>query len=134
VKKWLASQNKPNFQSVCIGPLVIELCLGLGIDAELTSEKVEAEMKTFTVQDFFAMNLRLGGDDAPLIGDKEEEEVEEIDEGNEEQQKEGGDGVQHGGPVMMDWESTKSFHMQLHQEQMSFLQANSKMQDDELRG
>ena len=93
MKKWLASQNKPNDQSVCIGPLVIELCLGLGIDADLTGEKVEAEMKAFTVQDFFAMNLRLGGDDAPLIGDKEEEED---DDGNEEQQQQGGDGIPHG--------------------------------------
>ena len=33
------------------------------------------------------MNLSLGGEDAPLIGDKEEEEEEEDDEGNEEQQQ-----------------------------------------------
>ena len=70
------------------------------------------------------MNLSLGGDDAPLIGDKEEEEEEEDDEGNEEQQQQGGEGVQHGGPVMMDWESTRAFHMQSRQEQMTFLQAH----------
>jgi len=83
VKKWLASQNKPNVQSIFIGPLVIELCLGLGLDANLTGEKVETEMKAFTVQDLFVINLWLGCDDAPLIGDKEEEEEEEDDEGNE---------------------------------------------------
>jgi len=131
VKKWLAPQHRLNVQSVFIGPLVTELCLGLVLDADLTGEKIESEMKAFTVQDFFAMNLRLGGNDAPLIGDKEEEED---GEGNEEQQQQGGEGVQHGGPVMMDWESTRSFHMQLHQEQMSFPQAHSKRQDDELHG
>ncbi|MEQ5220391.1 hypothetical protein ABN226_18535 [Morganella morganii] len=108
MKNWLASQNKPNVQSVFIGQLVTELCLGLGLDADLTGEKVEAEMKAFTVQDFFAMNLRLGGDDAPLIGDKEEEED---DDGNEEQQQQGGEVIPHGGPVMMDWESVRSFLM-----------------------
>ncbi|MEQ5154380.1 hypothetical protein ABN254_21395 [Providencia rettgeri] len=80
------------------------------------------------------MNLSLGGDDAPLIGDKEEEEEEEDDEGNEEQQQQGGEDVQHGGPVMMDWESTRTFHMRSHQEQMTFLQAHSKRQDEELHG
>jgi len=38
VKDWLASQNKPNFQSVFIGLLVTQLCLGLGLDADLTGE------------------------------------------------------------------------------------------------
>jgi len=76
--------------------LVTEFCLGLGLDADLTGEKVEAEMKAFTVQNIFPMNLSLGVDDAQLIGDKEEEEEEEDDEGNEEQQQQGGEGVQHG--------------------------------------
>ncbi|MEQ5167077.1 hypothetical protein ABN262_23400 [Citrobacter youngae] len=93
MKNWLASLNKPNVQSVFIGPLVTKLCIGLGLDADLTGEQVEAEIKEFTVQDFIAMNLRLGGDDAPLIGDKEEEED---DEGNEEQQQQGGEGNPHG--------------------------------------
>ena len=103
--------------------MVTEFCLGLGLDADLTGEKVEAEMKAFNVQNIFAMNLSLVGDDPPLIGDKEEEED---DEGNEEQQQQGGEGVQHGGPVMMEWESTRPFHMQSHKEQMTFLQDHSK--------
>ncbi|MEQ5248916.1 hypothetical protein [Escherichia coli] len=131
MKDWLASQNKPNVQSVFIGLLVTELCLGLGLDADLTGEKVDAEMKALTEQNIFAMNLSLGGDDAPLIGDKEEEED---DDGNEEQQQQGGEGIPHGGPMMMDWESTSSFHMQLHQAQMAFLQAHSKRHDEELHG
>lgn len=61
VKKLLGAQNKPNVQAVYIGPLVTELCLGLGLDAYLAGEKVEAEMKAFTIRDFFAMNLRSGG-------------------------------------------------------------------------
>jgi len=134
VKNWLASLNKPNVQSVFIGLLVTDLCLGLGLDADLTSEKVEPEKKAFTVQNIFAMNLSLGGDDASLIADKEEEEEKEDDEGNEEQQQQSGEGVQYGGPVMMDWESTRVFHMQSHQEQMAFLQVYSKSQDEELHG
>lgn len=108
-----------------IGPLVTELCRGLGLDEALAGERVEVEMTALSIGDLFSMGLRLGADyvsleDAPEDDENEEEDYDEEDEDEEEEQR-GGEDTQQDVPTMMDWESTRAFHLQLHHEYMTLL-------------
>nr|GMC86509.1 GDSL esterase/lipase 1-like [Ipomoea batatas] len=67
-------------------------------------------------------------DNAPVVGNDDNADTEDEDGGEPNvQQEQGGPSTQQGGPTMMDWESTRAFHLQLHQDQMAYLQAHMEM-------
>ncbi|XP_031130487.1 uncharacterized protein LOC116032183 [Ipomoea triloba] len=115
-RKWLQTQLKKKVKTVFIGPFVTRLCQGLGLANRLPGERDEGPMVAFSVSEFFAMYLKLGGDDAPDLevdDETDEEDEENDDEGNDDAaaQEHGEPSAQHDGSTSMDWEVSQAFQM-----------------------
>ncbi|MEQ5248956.1 hypothetical protein, partial [Escherichia coli] len=88
-RKWLQTQQKTKVQTVFIGPFMTKLCYGLGLLNQLMGERSDGCLIPFTVGEFFAAELRLGGDDAPDLNDSDDDEDEEENEEEEAAQEQG---------------------------------------------
>nr|GMD83482.1 hypothetical protein Iba_chr14aCG5530 [Ipomoea batatas]GMD88204.1 hypothetical protein Iba_chr14cCG4830 [Ipomoea batatas] len=97
---------------------------GLGLGNHLAGEKDEGPMNAFYVNEFHAMYLKLGGDDAPDVGVNENSYEDDEEEDDVAQAQEQGEpSAPHDGLTSMDWEASQAFHRQLHDEQMAYLRA-----------
>ncbi|MEQ5220422.1 hypothetical protein ABN226_18720, partial [Morganella morganii] len=83
-KKWLQTQQKSKVQTVFIGPFVTKLCIGLGLLNRLMGERSDVFTISFSVGEFFAAELKLGGDDAPDLEASDEDDDEDEEENEEE--------------------------------------------------